>query len=150
MKCYAVIMFAIILLWSCDPYFGINTLGYEVKERPLTEAWKEIAYPNHKYIVGVETYQSPVQFHKKGGGTCGGFAVALMYELGPGSKMVILSYSTTEALHGVVLYQGLYVDPMWFETYVDWDWCNPKVEYVYDYSYIMDMATHSGMKEIKL
>jgi len=104
-----IVYFSIIalLVMSCSP-FGLNTMGYEIKETPLDEAWKLVS--SYKYVADEYNYwKSPREFFDSGFGDCEDFSAALVYLLGPEASMVI--YDRGDCLHCIVEYKGEYIEP---------------------------------------
>lgn len=107
---FAIFGLVALLIAGCAP-FGRNSEGYEVIAEPLDEAWVFVA--GHEYFIPDPKFQSPRQFEEAGGGVCMGFAIDLVYHLGPEASYVVCEVSWGEPgkTHAIVKYHGEYLEP---------------------------------------
>ncbi len=114
-------------------------------------AWKTVAMPNHKYLI-VDYWQSPDQFENAGGGECVGFAVDLIYHLGPDASFIICntSFCSSGKKHAIVLYHGHYLEPQICGIYYTiGDGTLLSTENTFSYYEIMSCVTNFGTKDLK-
>lgn len=142
---YLISAFTVFLIMSCS--FGFNEMGYSENYMNLEDAWKQAS--SFKYISNDAYYwPSPIEFEENGGGDCKGFAIYLMYLLGPESKLVIIKkYLGTG--HAIVFYDNKYIEPSRYNCFFTF---TPEAEsklIIKSYSEAMYLATRGGSKQFK-
>lgn len=144
------------ILSACQGPFYINLQGYRVLRNELEPSWRYVAA--HRYIEtprGPDGFilLSPREFDALGGGRCGDFSAALIYQLGPEAELVAidldraLTGTSTGVYHGIVRYRGLLIEPQAYGFYYPGSILAWQVD-VIGYERAMEAYTWFGTKEI--
>ena len=144
-KSWALPLFAIAGISSCDMAFGFNKLDYARLNTDLDTAWRQTA----KYSYFLDTrneWKSPKEFEQDGGGDCEDFAAHLMYYLGDASSMYIVRLKSQKTYHAIVRYDGRYLEPQVFKRV--YDPSEFEVAYHLGYTATMLFVTSGGSKFI--
>lgn len=85
---------------------------YPYIEEPLESAWRACAafhyYPD---VDAADSWKSPREFERDGGGDCEDFAVFLTYHLGREAAVLGVRMNNSETLHAIVEYRGELIEP---------------------------------------
>lgn len=149
MKFLSPIIISVLVLSSCSNPYWLNTKSYQTLHEDLATVWPKVAVASHSYFICDPLYQSPDQFEAAGGGECVGFAVDLIYHLGPEASFVVCTTSFLSAgqKHAIVQYHGRYLEPQINgDYYALGDGVLLSVDYTLSYYAIMAYVTASGTK----